>query len=126
MTTLVIVVNDQPMMQYDRDKELPEKQQYYLQTLDKKFDQGIELQSEKIDYPDMEQRAKFMALSLMEGIMYKEDNKAAASMSWLATRLPDLKQVKAIVDQDGTHFELVFDREYQPHQVVHFDGFKLQ
>jgi len=126
MTTLVIVVNDQPMMQYDRDKELPEKQQYYLQTLDKKFDQGIELQSKKIDYPDMEQRAKFMALSLMEGIMYKEDNKAAASMSWLATRLPDLKQVKAIVDQDGTHFELIFDREYQPHQVVHFDGFKPQ
>lgn len=124
MSTLVVVVNDQPMMQYDRSKALSDKKQYYLSTLDKKFDQGIELQSEKLDNPNMEQRAKFMALSLMEGIMYKEDDKAAASMSWLATRLPDLKQVKMFVDENGTHFELIFDREYQPHQVVEFDGLK--
>jgi hypothetical protein len=58
----------------------------------------------------------------MEGIMYQEDNKAAASMAWLATRLPDLKQLVAVVDEEGTQFELVFDREYQPQVVVKFDG----
>jgi len=125
MTLLAIIVNDQLMMQYDRDKSLPESQQHYLSKLDEKFDRGIELQNENIDNPTIEHRAKFMALSLMEGIIYQEDNKAAASMAWLATRLPDLQQVKAIVDENGTQFDLIFDREYQPHQVVNFDGLKL-
>jgi hypothetical protein len=122
VSLLAIVVNDQLTLQFDRSKELPENQQQYLAKLDEKFDQGIELQGEKIDKPNIQQKARYMALSMMEGIMYQEDAKAAVSMAWLATRLPDLKQVLAMVDEKGTQFELVFDREYQPHQVVNFDG----
>jgi hypothetical protein len=122
MSILAIVVNDQLTLQYDRDKPLAELHQQYLDRLDAKFDQGIELQGEQLPNPDIEQRSKFMALSLMEGIMYQEDNKAAASMAWLATRLPDLKQLVAVVDEEGTQFELIFDREYQPQVVVKFDG----
>ena len=114
---LAIVVNDTLMMSYDRKVDLPKQQQQYLQKLDHKFEQGIDLQDERIDKPDTEQRAKFMALSLMEGIMYEEDSLATASMAWLATRLPDLKQVVAKVDSNGTQFELVFDREYVENQV---------
>lgn len=121
-TVLAIVVNDQLMLQYDRNKELPTHQQEHLAKLDAKFEQGIELQGEKIDHPDAEQRAKYMALSLMEGIIYQEDARAAVSLAWLATRFPDLKQVQAEVDEQGTQFELIFDREYQPQQVVKFDG----
>ena len=122
MSLLAVVVNDQLTLQYDREKPLPESQQYYLDKLDNKFDGGIELQGETISDPNIEQRARFMSLTLIEGIIYQEDNKAAASLAWLATRLPDLKQVKIIVDEDGSHFDLVFDREYQPHAVVQFDG----
>ncbi len=122
MVILAIVVNDQLTLQYDREKKLPEKQVQYLQKLDAKFDQGIELQGEKLEKPNIEQMARFMALSLLEGIIYREDGKAAASMAWLATRLPDLKQVVAVVGEEGTKFELVFDREYKPHQVVDFTG----
>ena len=122
MNPLAVVVNDQLTLQYDRDKPLPENQQAYLKKLDAKFDQGIELQGEFLPEPSVEQRARYMSLSLMEGIIYQEDNKAAASLAWLATRLPDLKQVKAIVDEQGTHFDLIFDREYQPHAVVSFEG----
>jgi hypothetical protein len=122
MSILAIVVNDQLTLQFDRDKPLAELHQQYLDQLDAKFDQGIELQGEHLPNPDIEQRSKFMALSLMEGIMYQEDNKAAASMAWLATRLPDLKQVIAVVDEEGTQFELVFDREYQSRVEVKFDG----
>jgi hypothetical protein len=120
MNQLAVVINDQLTLQYDRDKPLPENQQLYLQQLDEKFNLGIELQGESIANPDIQQKARYMALSLMEGIMYQEDAKAAVSMAWLATRLPDLKQVKAIVDEHGTQFDLIFDREYQPHQVVDF------
>ena len=120
--SLAIVINDQLTLQYQRDKPLPEHQQDYLARLDEKFDQGIELQGEFLPRPDLEQRARYMALSLMEGILYQEDAKASVSLAWLATRLPDLKQVVARVNEQGTQFELVFDREYQSHQVVQFDG----
>ena len=122
MSVLAVVINDQLTLQYDRSKQLPENQQQYLDNLDVKFAQGIELQGEKINNPDIQQIARYMSLILMESIMYQEDDKAAVSMAWLATRLPDLKQVKAIVDDKGTQFDLIFDREYQPHQVVNFDG----
>ncbi len=122
MSFLAIVINDQLKLQYDRSKQLPEHQQQYLDKLDAKFEQGLELQGEHIDKPNIEQRARYMSLILMESILYQEDAKAAASMSWLATRLPELKQLKAIVDENSTQFELVFDQEYQPHQVVNFDG----
>ncbi len=122
MSILAIVVNDQLTLQFDRDKPLSDLHQQYLDRLDAKFDQGIELQGEHLSNPDIVQRSKFMALTLMEGIMYQEDNKAAASMAWLATRLPDLKQVIAVVDKEGTQFELVFDREYQSQVDVKFDG----
>lgn len=119
---LAVVVNDQLTLQYDRTKPLPDHHQAYLEKLDQKFDQGIELQGENLPSPNTEQRARYMALSLMEGIIYQEDAKASASLAWLATRLPDLKQLVAVVDENGTRFELVFDRDYQPHQVVDFDG----
>lgn len=122
MTILTIVVNDELTLQFDRSKPLPQHQRDHLHKLDSKFDQGIELQGEFLKMPDLQQRARYMALSLMEGIMYQEDARAAVSMAWLATRMPELKQVKAIVDQNGTQFDLIFDREYQPHQVVNFDG----
>lgn len=122
MSNLAVVVNDELILQYERTRELPTHQQQHLDSLDKKFDQGIELQGEFLQKPDIESRAKYMALSLMEGIIYQEDAKAAVSLAWLATRIPDLKQVKAIVDEQGTHFDLIFDREYQPHKVVQFDG----
>jgi hypothetical protein len=118
MSKMAVVVNDALTLEYDRSKTLPEHQAAYLDKLDRRFDQGIELQGEKIDQPNIEQRSKYMALSLMEGIIYQEDDKAAVSMAWLATRLPDLKQVKVIVDEQGSHFDLIFDREYQPNQVA--------
>ncbi len=122
MSKLAVVINDQLTHEYDRARALDDEQSRYLEKLDAKFDQGIELQGEKLDNPTLEQRARYMSLSLMEGIIYQEDAKAAASLSWLATRLPELKQVLAVVDETGTQFELVFDREYQPRQVVEFDG----
>jgi hypothetical protein len=119
---LAVVVNDQLTLKYERDKELPEHQQAYLDKLDAKFEQGIELDGEFVPQPVLEERARYMALSLMEGILYQEDARAAVSLAWLATRLPELKQVKAHVDQDGTRFDLVFDEEYRYSAEVSFTG----
>lgn len=123
MNQLAVVVNDELMLSYDRDQELPEHQQLYLQKLDRKFAEGIIIEGKQIPKPDPGQCAQYMCLSMMEGIMYQEDNKAAASLAWLATRLPDLKQVIALVDEHGTTFDMVFDREYVANQVkIDFGG----
>jgi len=121
MSTLAVVVNDQLMLEYNRDIPLDENKQKYLESLDAKFDNGIELEGEKLSNPTLQQRAQFISLSMMEGIMYKDDKMASVSVAWLALRLPDLKQVVAAVDHNGTKFELVFDREYQPHVDVEFN-----
>ncbi len=127
MSMLAVVVNDQLMLEYNRDIPLDDNKLNYINSLDKKFDQGIELEGEKLSNPNVQQRAQFISLSLMEGIMYKDDKMASASLAWLALRLPDLKQVVAQVDHNGTKFELVFDREYKPHVDVQFNPslFKL-
>jgi hypothetical protein len=125
MSNMAVVVNDNLTLEYDRTKDLPEHQAAYLEKLDNRFEQGIELQGEKIDQPDIGQRAKYMALSLMEGIIYQEDDKAAVSMAWLATRLPDLKQVKVLIDEQGSHFDLIFDREYQPQIAIDVSSLTL-
>jgi len=127
MSMLAVVVNDQLMLEYNREVALDEKKQKYIDSLDTKFDQGIELEGEALSNPTLQQRAQFISLSLMEGLMYKDDKMASASLAWLALRLPDLKQVVAQVDHDGTKFELVFDREYKPHVDVEFNPslFKL-
>ncbi len=118
---LAVIVNDQLTLQYDRSRALPAHQQAYLDKLDRRFEHGIELQGEQLDHPNIEQRARYIALSLMEGILYQEDAKASACLAWLATRLPELKQVIATVDENGTQFELVFDREYRPQAGVRID-----
>jgi hypothetical protein len=49
-----------------------------------------------------------------------DDALAAATCSYLATRLPDLKQVKAVMRDAEVTVNLVFDEPYVPQAVVRF------
>lgn len=115
------MINDELMIEYNHDVELGENKLKYLASLDAKFEAGLEIGGQFVADPDIQQRARYMAMSLMEGIMYNDEKMASVSVSWLATRLPDLKQVVAHADHDGTKFELIFDREYTPHVNVEFN-----
>ena len=121
MSMLAVVVNDELMLEYHRDIPLDDNKHNYLNSLDAKFDKGIELDGEQLSNPNLQQRAQFISMSMMEGIMYKDEKMASVSLAWLALRMPDLKQVIAQVDHNGTKFELVFDREYVPHVSVDFN-----
>lgn len=121
MSKLAVVVNEQLMYEYHRDVELAENKHNYLNSLDARFEKGVELEGKFLAHPTMEERAQYICKSLMEGIMYQDEKMASVSLCWLATRITDLKQIIAAVDEDGTKFELVFDREYQPAVSVEFD-----
>lgn len=118
---VAVLVNGQAMIEYDRNKPLGELQQQYLEKMDREMDQGIQWAGERIEQPDQVQRAKFVANALLESIQSDDEPRIAATCSYLATRLPELKQIRADLKQDSFSIDLVFDREYQNQVRVDFD-----
>jgi len=60
--------------------------------------------------------------NLLSALKMEDESMAAAMCSYLAIRLPELKQVK-IEENDGeVSIELVFDEEYRKQVAVDFTG----
>lgn len=120
MSLLVAVLNGEAVIEYDRDKSLPENQLEYLNKMDKKMQDGIPSGQGNIFAPDLEQKAQFVANQLMMAIKGDNEQLIAASMAYLATRLPDLKQVSGKEQDSEMQISLIYDREYTPPQTVNF------
>ena len=119
---LAILLNGVAQLEYDRNKTLQPQQELYLQKMDEQMDEGIQLDNGSINNPDLNQRAQFVAGNLAHAILSDQEAAAAALCSYLAIRLPDLKQVKITqASGDGSgeiSIELVFDEEYQKQVTV--------
>ena len=85
------------------------------------MDQGIILVEQEIDEPDTPQRARYIAMHLIMAVLDGNDAKISAMCAWLATRLPELKQVKAITRNEEIELELIFDQAHQNQVTVNFD-----
>ena len=109
---LVILLNGASQLQYDRRKLLPDQQLAFLDKMDVEMQRGITVNNQDIDHPDIQQRAQFVALNLIQAIQNGEEQKAAAMCAYLAVFLPDLKQVKAEQQAEGMFIDLVFDKEF--------------
>lgn len=109
---LVVVVNGQKTLQYDRNNPLPEEQQRSLDKMDKKMDQGIAFGAQQFSNPGKEERAQYIANMLITALNEKNDSLAAATCAWLAVRMPDLQQVKSKIQDDNNIIELIFDRSF--------------
>lgn len=117
---LVILLNGESQLQYDRSKPLLDQQREFLDKMDNELQRGITINNENIDRPDLKQRAQFVALNLINAIQSSEEQKAAAMCTYLAVFLPDLKQVKAEQHDEGMVIDLVFDKEYVNEVQVQF------
>jgi hypothetical protein len=118
---LVILFNGQAAVEYDRSKRLPGHQREYLDKMDSDMDTGIELAGETIDEPDAIQRAKFVAMHVVQALMDDHDGMIAAGCAYLASRLPDLKQVKAIQQDENLLLDLIFEQVNENQVQVQFD-----
>ena len=118
---LVVVVNGQAVIEYDRNKRLPGHQREFLDKMDADMQQGVEIGGEQIPNPDIKARAKYVAIHLINAIMNEHDGMIAASCAYLANRLPELKQIKVNEQNDEFSFDLVFDQEYNNAVNVQFD-----
>ena len=115
---MAVLLNGIAELEYNRDKVLPDYQAAYLDKMDVQMKEGISIGEELISDPDLNQRAQFISANLVHAIKTNDEPKAAALCTYLAVRLPELKQVK-IEDHDGeVSVELVFDQEYRKQVAV--------
>jgi hypothetical protein len=118
--TLVVVVNGEAQLQYDRSRVLSDRQRAYLNRMDRKMDAGVRLGADWVDRPEPQQRARFVATQLVEALQRNDESLIAACCSYLAHRLPELKQIRARLTRVGFSVELVFDRPYAKEVPVNF------
>lgn len=125
---LAVLLNGVAQLEYDREKKLPPHQELYLEKMDVQMNEGIQVGESTINNPDINQRAQFVAGNLAHAILSDQESSAAALCTYLAIRLPDLKQVKitqpsADNSSDNNNevaIELVFDEDYQKQIPVQF------
>ena len=117
---MAVLLNGIAQLEYDREKPLSEYQLTYLDKMDSKMATGLEIGEETIEDPDENQRAQFVAANLYHAIKSEDEAMCSALCSYLATRLPELKQVKLDDNEGDVTIELVFDQAYGKQVPVSF------
>ena len=117
---LAIILDGIAQLEYDRNKPLPDHQALYLDKMDQKMDEGIQVGDTKLSKPDLNQRAQFVAANLANAIINNEEAMSSALCSYLANRIPELKQVKILNNNGEITIDLVFDEEYAKQVPVKF------
>ena len=107
-----VLLNGIAQLEYDRRRQLPDHQAAYLEKMDQMMDAGILIDDQTVVDPETGQRAQFVAANLAHAIKTNDEQQAAAMCTYLAERLPDLKQVKILEDQEAMSIDLVFDEDY--------------
>ena len=118
-----VIFNDVPQLEYDRTKPLPERQHQFLEKMDQELSSQIVMGEEVIQNPGVEEKAQFVAINLVNALKTSNDTLAAAMCSYLAIRIPNLKQVKVNEDSSGkVLIDLVYDEDYVRQVNVEFSG----
>ena len=117
---MAVLLNGIAQLEYDRDKPLPDHQELYLDKMDTKMDEGILIGDTQIKNPDINQRAQFVAANLVHAIKNDQEPVAASMCTYLANRLPELKQVRIDDSNDEVTINLVFDEDYKKQVAVQF------
>jgi hypothetical protein len=120
-TLMAVLLNGIAQIEYDRGKPLPDYQGAYLDKMDRRMNErGIDIDGQSISHPDLGQKAQFVSANLAHAIKSNDEALAAAMCTWLAVRMPDLKQVKIRDDADNVCIELDFEQDYVKQHPVQF------
>jgi len=116
-SVLYVIVNDEPILEFDRKKPVPGHQRQYLDNMDSQMDLGIQLGDDFIKQPNALQRSQFVANSLINHLLKDEYSIAIAMCTYLGKRMPDSRQIKCKGEiGKELSIELVFDRSYEQSQ----------
>ena len=117
---MAVLLDGVAQLEYDREKLLPDHQAAYLDNMDEKMSAGISIGNEEIRNPDINQRAQFVVANLVHAIKTDDEQVAGAMCSYLALRLPDLKQVKITENEGEVSIEFDFENDYTNQVAVQF------
>lgn len=117
---MAVLLDGVAQLEYDREKLLPDHQAAYLDKMDEKMAQGIAIGDEEITNPDINQRAQFVVANLLHALKTDNEQVAGAMCSYLALRLPDLKQVKINEQNGDVSIEFDYENEYSNQVAVEF------
>jgi len=115
-----LVINDNEVLEYDKNINLPDNQKNYLQMMDKKMEQGITLGSQFINQPEQLQKAQFVALNMLSLLDNNEDQEAIAMFTYLVNTLNGLKQVKVMGEPGSYKVEFVFYKDLSNWDTIKF------
>ena len=120
VSNLVIVMNSEKVLEYFRARSLSNQQLIDLDRIDAKLLQGFRVAGEFIKQPSAEDKAMFMTNMLIHALNQNDETKMGLCCSFLATRYPDLKQVRIVQHPDRTSIEMINDRIYVEETQVQF------
>lgn len=112
---LHILFNEEAVLEFDRSKSIPEIQSQYLDNMDDRMNEGIQLGEDFIAPPNPLQKAQFVANSMVNALLKQDYNQAIAMCTYLGVRLSDLKQVicNGRDDDNGIKIEFVYDKDFE-------------
>lgn len=105
---LEVVINGETVLTFGNNTRFPGHLRQFLDSMDLDMDEGFELEGEQITSPDTIQRAKYVAMSLIVALQADNKEMANSMCAYLAHRLPDLKQVRAIENGSEVEMDLLF------------------
>ena len=117
---MVMILDGVAQLEFDRDRPLPAQQALYLDKMDARMDDGIELDDERVAAPDSGQRARFVAANLVAALQAGDESMAAAMCSYLAVRQADLLQLKVTRVDGGISIEFDYENPYRKQVAVDF------
>ena len=106
---LSIYLNDELIIEHDRDRRLPGHQRLFLDNMDQDMDKGISLDSNVIEKPDAQQRMQYVAMRLVQGILSDNQGTVSATCAYLCNRYDTLKEIHALEQDEEASISFVFD-----------------
>ena len=117
---MAVLLNGIAQLEYDREMALSDYQQVYLDKMDVQMNDGIVIAGKQITDPDANEKAQFVVANLLDAMKSDNEGLTSALCTYLADRMPDLKQLKITEENEDVSIEFVFDEEYGKQTFVEF------
>jgi len=114
--TLQICLNNEIIIEYDRDIELPDYQQSYLMEMDADMDNGIPFGEDILKSPSILDRTHYVTNTLVNALLQDNLDEANAMCAYLATRVTHLEQVSC--ETSDTDKGISVNLKYKQEQAV--------
>lgn len=108
---LTLKIDGKIVQEFDRNTRLPGRQRDFLDKMDEDMSQGIRLAEKYVSEPDNLQRARYVAMHLLQAFEKADQGMITAAFAYLAQRMPALNTVQIDHDSQGVNLQLKLDQE---------------